>query len=223
MLIVAATVLLGLVEQLSGIYTVVRPRSCATVVLAVFFHVGLAGVLLMASRRRIATVANDFWAVMEAAVTVFLVVELDDLVLFCVKRHPVVHHSLACIRVLALNGWHQDKQTYPCSSYLQLLPSANERGLQQSRLQLMGLSTLRRRLAAAGMSAGVIARGEAECTLRCQQRQRQLQEETSPRGDVDFVAYEQQQLQQCLSALLMDRWAKRCALVGQLQAFLRRN
>lgn len=31
---------------------------------------------------------NDFWDVMEASVTVFLVTEIDDLVLYCVKRHP---------------------------------------------------------------------------------------------------------------------------------------
>ncbi len=47
----------------------------------VVFHVGLAVTLLIASRRRIATVANEFWDVMEASVTVFLVTEIDDLVL----------------------------------------------------------------------------------------------------------------------------------------------
>ena len=47
----------------------------------VVFHVELAVTLLIASRRRIATVANEFWDVMEASVTVFLVTEIDDLVL----------------------------------------------------------------------------------------------------------------------------------------------
>ena len=42
-------------------------------------------------------------AVTETAVTVFLVVELDDLVLFCVKRHPAVHAALCLLKVRPRN------------------------------------------------------------------------------------------------------------------------
>jgi hypothetical protein len=112
MLIVSATVLLGLVEQISGVYAIPcvgpsRRRSTHTLA-AVFamiaFHVGLACTLLVAARRRIVTEANGFWGVMEASVTVFLVTELDDLVLYCVKRHPVVQRVLAPLRVQQLDA-----------------------------------------------------------------------------------------------------------------------
>jgi hypothetical protein len=103
MLIVAATVLLGLVEHIAGVYAVHSSRECFWVVMLVLLHVGLAAALLTATRLRITTVANDFWAVTETAVTVFLVVELDDLVLFCVKRHPAVHAALCLLKVRPRN------------------------------------------------------------------------------------------------------------------------
>jgi len=131
MLIVAATVLLGVVEQLSGMYTVQRTQLVTISWISIVFHVGLAGVLLMASRHRIATVANDFWAVMEAAVTVFLVVELDDLVLFCVKRHPAVHHALVVLRAGPLSyATRSSPDVHPCTSELKLLlPAATPAGM----------------------------------------------------------------------------------------------
>jgi hypothetical protein len=90
MLIVAATVLLGVVEQLSGAYAVRSQSACWLAIALILFHVGLAGTLLYAARWRLATVSCDFWDVIETAVAVFLVVELDDLVLFCVKVSETV-------------------------------------------------------------------------------------------------------------------------------------
>ena len=57
MLIVSATVLLGVVEQISGMYALRSSRSAIVVGLMITFHVLLAFTLLIASRRRIATVA----------------------------------------------------------------------------------------------------------------------------------------------------------------------
>ena len=57
MLIVSATVLLGVVEQISGMYALRSSRSAVVVGLMITFHVLLACTLLIASRRRIATVA----------------------------------------------------------------------------------------------------------------------------------------------------------------------
>eukprot|EP01052_Picozoa_sp_SAG31_P018473 SAG31_NODE_1310_length_8870_cov_2.332231_7_plen_100_part_00 len=77
MLIVCATVLLGLVEQISGLYTVKSPKAVKFAMIMIVLHVILGYTLLVASRRRIATVANDFWAVIETSLTVFLVTEID--------------------------------------------------------------------------------------------------------------------------------------------------
>jgi hypothetical protein len=57
MLIVSATVLLGVVEQISGMYALRDTKSTAVVAVMIFFHLLLAFTLLIASRRRIATVA----------------------------------------------------------------------------------------------------------------------------------------------------------------------
>ena len=57
MLIVSATVLLGVVEQISGMYALRDTKSIAVVAVMIFFHLLLAFTLLIASRRRIATVA----------------------------------------------------------------------------------------------------------------------------------------------------------------------
>jgi hypothetical protein len=117
MLIVAVTVILGLVEQLSGTYALQSVKLVFVCVASILFHVGLAGMLLIASRQRIATVANDFWSVVEAAVTVFLVVELDDLVLFCVRRHPAVHHELMQLHVGKISANHNAANRPPTETF----------------------------------------------------------------------------------------------------------
>ena len=57
---------------------------------------------------------------MEASVTVFLVTELDDLVLYCVKRHPVVHSSLVSLRIRRITDATvlTDPRVTPCSAEL---------------------------------------------------------------------------------------------------------
>lgn len=57
MLIVSATVLLGVVEQISGMYALHDAKLTVVVGLLILFHILLACTLLVASRRRIATVA----------------------------------------------------------------------------------------------------------------------------------------------------------------------
>ena len=144
MLIVSATVLLGVVEQISGMYALRDVKSAVVVGVMIMFHILLACTLLVASRRRIATVAvsadlvsfpclmsyqltvrlwllqNEFWDVMEASVTVFLVTELDDLVLYCVKRHPVVHSALVSLRIRRITDATvlADPSVTPCSAEL---------------------------------------------------------------------------------------------------------
>jgi hypothetical protein len=74
MLIVSATVLLGVVEQISGMYALRDAKSTVVVGLMIMFHVLLACTLLIASRRRIATVAvsvdvGSVWCLMSYQLT----------------------------------------------------------------------------------------------------------------------------------------------------------
>eukprot|EP01043_Picozoa_sp_COSAG02_P066879 COSAG02_NODE_10551_length_1916_cov_1.048431_2_plen_109_part_00 len=57
---------------------------------------------------------------MEASVTVFLVTEIDDLVLYCVKRHPVVHAALVSLRIRRITDATilADPSVTPCSAEL---------------------------------------------------------------------------------------------------------
>ena len=137
MLIVSATVLLGLVEQISGMYALHDTRSLYVVAVLILFHVMLASTLLVASRRRIATVANEFWDVMEASVTVFLVTEIDDLVLYCVKRHPVVHSALVSLRIRRITDpvIRADPLVSPCTAEL-AIQSAAEIERQRAALRI---------------------------------------------------------------------------------------
>lgn len=55
---------------------------------------------------------------MEASVTVFLVTEIDDLVLYCVKRHPVVHAALVSLRIRRITERAERQSVKPCSAEL---------------------------------------------------------------------------------------------------------
>ena len=73
---------------------------------------------------------------MEASVTVFLVTEIDDLVLYCVKRHPVVHAALVSLRIRRITDATvlADPTVAPCSAEL-FIQSRAEISRQKNMLQ----------------------------------------------------------------------------------------
>merc|ERR1711871_1620065 len=68
--------------------------SCAAVasyvwvIAIVLFHCVIGVYLLYASFRRMINAPNDIWAVVESSISAFLVVSIDDAVMYVVLLHP---------------------------------------------------------------------------------------------------------------------------------------
>jgi hypothetical protein len=74
---------------------------------------------------------------MEASVTVFLVTEIDDLVLYCVKKHPVVHSALISLKIRRITdpAVREDPLVSPCTAEM-VIQSAAEIERQRAALRV---------------------------------------------------------------------------------------
>jgi hypothetical protein len=117
MMIIIITLIREIQEALGGIYVVRRmhydvvdPKTGAKtgetkmsltalmsyiwVVGIVLFHCIIGVYLLYASFRRMINVPNDIWGVVESSISAFLVVSIDDAVLYVVLLHPMSKKAL---------------------------------------------------------------------------------------------------------------------------------
>ena len=111
MLIIVITLIREILESIGGIYVVRKLKqidlltgrhkvsrkavaSYVWVVLIVAFHNVIGIYLLYASFRRMINAPNDIWAVVESSISAFLVVSIDEAVLYCLLQHPITIAAL---------------------------------------------------------------------------------------------------------------------------------
>ena len=126
MLIIVLTLIREILESVGGVYIVRKLRytdaetgesriskssvgSYLWVMAIVAFHVSLGVYLLYASFRRMINAPNDIWAVVESSISAFLVVSIDDAVLYCVLQHPI---TIAAIEPLGSRPQKKSVRAY---------------------------------------------------------------------------------------------------------------
>jgi hypothetical protein len=72
------------------------------VLAVILFHSYLLVYLLYAAFRRMASVPNSIWDVVAESLAPFLVVTLDDAVLYCVLKHPITIRALEPLAIQVL-------------------------------------------------------------------------------------------------------------------------
>ncbi len=83
--------------------------------------------LVTASLERTLGLANDFWSVVETAVAVFLVTQVDDLACFCALNHPKTATMLSTMRASEATGKYDPMLLNPA----QLKGVTNEHGQKE--------------------------------------------------------------------------------------------
>ena len=123
MLIIVITLIREILESIGGIYVVRKLKyidpmtehhrvsrkavwSYVWVVMIVVFHNVIGIYLLYASFRRMKNAPNDIWAVVESSISAFLVVSIDDAVLYCLLQHPI---SITALEPLGMRPMRPDE------------------------------------------------------------------------------------------------------------------
>ena len=100
MLIVITTVMRDAFEAVAVSYTISHDRGIRTLLSVLWgavvgiFHAVLLFYSLSASFRIMSHQSNSLWACLEASVSIFLVSQIDDSLLYCILRHPEIIDDL---------------------------------------------------------------------------------------------------------------------------------